>query len=144
MNIISSSTWQIIDKFWNLDLSQIDELMKDRYSVFGPEPRLPSDMLRAILVSAAFKITSYTRFAADLKNGIRDCKCNRHYFGYDLYILTASDSESLLKYKGQNSIFYPLIFLYHYFISLLTIKTIPIGIFTFPVVILSSKNKSFS
>ena len=34
--------------------------------------------------------------------------------------------------------------LYHYFISLLTIKTIPIGIFTFPVVILSSKNKSFS
>lgn len=63
----SSSTWQILDKFWNLDLSQVDELMKDRYSVFGPEPRLPSDMLRAILVSAAFKITSYTRFAADLK-----------------------------------------------------------------------------
>lgn len=107
MNIISSSTWQIIDKFWNLDLSQVDELMKDRYSVFGPEPRLPSDMLRAILVSAAFKITSYTRFAADLKNGIRDCKCNRiyhqpdcdigwdshrnrYYFGYDLYMLTAS------------------------------------------------------
>ena len=55
----------------------------------------------------------------------------------------AHDSESLLKYKGQNSIFYPLYF-YHYFISLLTIKTIPIGIFTFPVVILSSKNKSFS
>ncbi len=110
MNIISSSTWQIIDKFWNLDLSQVDELMKDWYSVFCPEPRLPSDMLRAILVSAAFKITSYTRFAADLKNGIRDCKCNRHYFGYDLYMLTASDSESLLKYKGQNSIFYPLYF----------------------------------
>lgn len=41
--------------------------MKDRYSVFGPEPRLPSDMLRAILVSVEFKITSYTRFAADLK-----------------------------------------------------------------------------
>ena len=41
--------------------------MQDRYSVFGPEPRLPSDMLRAILVSVEFKITSYTRFAADLK-----------------------------------------------------------------------------
>ena len=67
---LSSSTWQIIDKFWNLDLSQVDELMKDRYSVFGPEPRLPSDMLRAILVSAAFKITSYTRFAADLKENL--------------------------------------------------------------------------
>lgn len=67
---LSSSTWQIIDKFWNLDLSHVDELMKDRYSVFGPEPRLPSDMLRAILVSAAFKITSYTRFAADLKENL--------------------------------------------------------------------------
>ena len=60
---LSSSTWQIIDKFWHLNLSQVDELMKDRYSVFGPEPRLPSDMLRAILVSAAFKITSYRQFA---------------------------------------------------------------------------------
>lgn len=26
---LSSSTWQILDKFWNLDLSQVDELMKD-------------------------------------------------------------------------------------------------------------------
>lgn len=63
----SSSTWQILDKFWNLDLSPVDALMQDRYSSFGPEPRLPSDMLRAILVSVEFKITSYTRFAADLK-----------------------------------------------------------------------------
>ena len=38
---LSSSTWQIIDKFWKLNLSQVDELMKDRYSVFGPAPRLP-------------------------------------------------------------------------------------------------------
>lgn len=66
-NSLSSSTWHILDKFWNLDLSEIDSLMKDRYSSFGPEPRLPSDMLRAILVSVEFKITSYTRFAADLK-----------------------------------------------------------------------------
>lgn len=64
---LSSSTWQILDKFWNLDLSSVDVLMQDRYSSFGPEPRLPSDMLRAILVSVEFKITSYTRFAADLK-----------------------------------------------------------------------------
>lgn len=41
--------------------------MQDRYSVFGPEPRFPSDMLRAILVSVEFKVTSYTRLAADLK-----------------------------------------------------------------------------
>ena len=64
---LSSSTWQILDKFWNLDLSQVDVLMQDRYSVFGPEPRLPSDMLRSILVSVAFNITSYTKLASDLK-----------------------------------------------------------------------------
>ena len=64
---LSPSSWQILDKFWNLDLSPIDDLMQNRYSVFGPEPRFPSDMLRAILVSVEFKITSYTRFAADLK-----------------------------------------------------------------------------
>ena len=64
---LSSSTWQILEKFWNLDLSAIDVLMQDRYSDFGPAPRLPSDMLRSILVSVEFKITSYTRFASDLK-----------------------------------------------------------------------------
>lgn len=64
---LPSSTWQILDKFWNLDLSLVDSLMEDRYSSLGPQPRLPSDMLRAILVSVEFKITSYTRFAADLK-----------------------------------------------------------------------------
>ena len=64
---LSFSTWQILDKFWNLDLSQVDILMQDRYSVFGSEPRLPSDMLRSILVSVAFKITSYTKLASDLK-----------------------------------------------------------------------------
>ena len=67
VNSLSSSAWQVLDKFWNLDLSPVDTLMQDRYSVFGPEPRLPSDMLRAILVSVEYKITSYTRFAADLK-----------------------------------------------------------------------------
>lgn len=64
---LSPSTWQILEKFWSLDLSDVDTLMQDRYSVFGPEPRFPSDMLRAILVSVEFKITSYTRLAADLK-----------------------------------------------------------------------------
>ncbi len=64
---LPDSTWQILEKFWALDLSAVDSLMQDRYSVFGPEPRLPSDMLRALLVSVEFKITSYTRFAADLK-----------------------------------------------------------------------------
>ena len=64
---LSPSTWQILEKFWSLDLSAVDTLMQDRYSVFGPKPRFPSDMLRAVLVSVEFKITSYTRLAADLK-----------------------------------------------------------------------------
>lgn len=64
---LSSSTWDILEKFWSLDLSVLDILMLDRYSVLGPEPRLPSHMLRSILVSVESKITSYTKFAADLK-----------------------------------------------------------------------------
>lgn len=66
-NSLSSSTWLTLEKFWSLDLSAVDVLMHDRYSNFGPEPRLPSDMLRSILVSVEFKITSYTRFASNLK-----------------------------------------------------------------------------
>ena len=38
----SHSTWDIIDLFWNLDLSFTDEFMRDKYSVFGPKPRTPS------------------------------------------------------------------------------------------------------
>ncbi|WP_242849007.1 hypothetical protein [Robinsoniella sp. KNHs210] len=64
---LSLSTWQILEKFWSLDLSAVDILVQDRYSNFEPEPRLPSDMLRSILASVAFKLTSYTRFASDLK-----------------------------------------------------------------------------
>ena len=39
---IARSTWDIIDRFWNLDLSFTDEFMKDKYSVFGSKPRTPS------------------------------------------------------------------------------------------------------
>lgn len=66
-NSLSSSTWQTLEKFWKLDLSAVDVFMQERYSNFDPEPRLPSDMLRSILVSVEFKITYYTRFASDLK-----------------------------------------------------------------------------
>ena len=64
---LPDSTWAVMEKFWNLDLSGMDSLMADRYSDFGPAPRLPSDMLRSILLSVEFKVTSYTRWAADLK-----------------------------------------------------------------------------
>ncbi len=60
---LPAPTWEIMEKFWNLDLSEIDIIMQDRYSDFGPEPRLPSDMLRSILLSVEFKVTSYTKWA---------------------------------------------------------------------------------
>ena len=64
---LPASTWAVMEKFWSLDLSDLDSLMADRYSDFGPAPRLPSDMLRSILLSVEFKVTSYTKWAADLK-----------------------------------------------------------------------------
>ena len=64
---ISRSTWDIIDRFWNLDLSYTDELMRSRYSVFGPRPRTPSCMQRSYLLSIDFKVTSLTDWAAQLK-----------------------------------------------------------------------------
>lgn len=62
-----SATWDIMEQFWSLDLSPVDDLMQDRYSVFGPEPRLPSNMLRSYLLSIKCKITSTTAWASDLK-----------------------------------------------------------------------------
>lgn len=65
-----------------------------------------------------------TRTCKCLENGIRDCKCdriyhqpdcnigwdshrNRHYFGYDLYMLTASDSENELPQTENQSLYRP-------------------------------------
>lgn len=62
-----ASTWETIEQFWSLDLSAVDLLMQDRYSAFGPEPRLPSDMLRSYMLSMKFKITSLTSWASCLK-----------------------------------------------------------------------------
>lgn len=58
---LSSSTWDIMEKFLALDFSEVDLIMRDRYSDFGPPPRLPSDMLRSILLSVEVKVTSYTK-----------------------------------------------------------------------------------
>lgn len=62
-----SATWDIMEQFWSMDLSPVDNLMQDRYSVFGPEPRLPSNMLRSYLLSIKCKISSTTAWASDLK-----------------------------------------------------------------------------
>ena len=61
------SLWDTIGKFYSMDLSKVDELMADRYSIFGPPPRLPSDMLRSIMLSLVMKKTSYTAWSEELK-----------------------------------------------------------------------------
>ena len=64
---LAKSTWDIIERFWNLDLSQTDVILADKYSKFGPAPRTPSCMQRSYLLSIDFKVTSLTEWAAQLK-----------------------------------------------------------------------------
>ena len=64
---ISRDTWDIIDRFGNLDLSYTDEMMMSKYSKYGPAPRNPSCMQRSYLLSIDFKVTSVTEWAAQLK-----------------------------------------------------------------------------
>ena len=64
---IARSTWNIIERFWNLDLSYTDGFLKSKYSKFGPVPRTPSCMQRSYLLSIDFKVTSLTEWAAQLK-----------------------------------------------------------------------------
>ena len=66
-NAFSRVTWDIIKRFWNLDLSYTDELLRSKYSVFGPKPRTPSCMQRSYLLSIDFKITSLTDWIVQLK-----------------------------------------------------------------------------
>lgn len=64
---IPRSAWDIIERFWALDLSYTDELLRSKYSVFGPKPRTPSCMQRSYLLSIDFKVYSLTDWAAQLK-----------------------------------------------------------------------------
>ena len=66
-NTLARSTWDIIERFWNLDLSFTDTFMADKYSKFGPAPRTPSCMQRSYLLSIDFKVTSLTEWVAQLK-----------------------------------------------------------------------------
>ena len=58
--VLPKSTWDYIVQFWYLDLSQTDSIMQKCYSVFGPEPRLPSCMMRSYLLALKLKVTSIT------------------------------------------------------------------------------------
>ena len=66
-NALPRATWDIIERFWNLDLSYTDELLRDKYSIFGPKPRTPSCMQRSYLLSIDFKVDSITDWATQLK-----------------------------------------------------------------------------
>ena len=66
-NTLDRSTRDIIERFWNLDLSFTDTFMADKYSKFGPAPRTPSCMQRSYLLSIDFKVTSLTEWAVQLK-----------------------------------------------------------------------------
>ena len=57
---LARSTWDIIERFWNLDLSFTDTFMADKYSKFGLAPRTPSCMQCSFLLSVDFKVTSIT------------------------------------------------------------------------------------
>ena len=66
-DVFSLDTWNIIDRFWNLDLSYTDEMMKTKYSKYGPASRTPSCMQRSYLLSVDFKIDSVTDRTAQFK-----------------------------------------------------------------------------
>lgn len=70
-NTLDRSTRDIIERFWNLDLSFTDTFMADKYSKFGPAPRTPSCMQRSYLLSIDFKVTSLMEWDLVLKDNSR-------------------------------------------------------------------------
>jgi len=64
---IDKGIWDIIKQFYFKGFSSVDILMRDCYSVLGAKPRLPSNMLRSILVAIMFKCHSFTNWATQLK-----------------------------------------------------------------------------
>jgi len=64
---IPKDSWDIIERLWLTDLSSVDKLMESQYSVYGPQPRLPSDMLRSYLASILFGIPSITKWVSQMR-----------------------------------------------------------------------------
>ena len=64
---LASSTWDIIEHFWNLDLSFSDSFLESKYSKLGRPSRVPSCIQRSYLLSIAFKVTSLTEWTKQLK-----------------------------------------------------------------------------
>lgn len=55
---------EIATRFFQVDLSFVNEIMQDRYSNLGRSPRLPSDMLRSYMLSLMLKVHSITEWVA--------------------------------------------------------------------------------
>ncbi|MFR7846937.1 MAG: hypothetical protein ACLU8S_04430 [Coprococcus phoceensis] len=77
---LSKSTWDYIVPFWYLDLSMTDSIMQECYSIFGPEPRLPSCMLRSYLLALKLKVTSITVWCLACSGNSSLCNPQRIFF----------------------------------------------------------------
>ena len=77
---LAKSTWDIIERFWNLDLSETDTLLASKYSKFGPAPRTPSCMQRSYLLSIDFKVTRFQIFIGLVHSTVLDLNKWKHTF----------------------------------------------------------------
>ena len=65
---VPKQTWDVIVKFWYLDLSETDTIMQKFYSLFGkPATRFPSCLLCSYLLSTALEESSITGWCRLLK-----------------------------------------------------------------------------
>lgn len=65
--MLSKRPWDYIVQFWYLDLSLTDFIMRERYSVFGPKPGLPSYLLQSYLLALKLKVASITAWCRMLR-----------------------------------------------------------------------------
>ena len=66
--VVPKQTWDIIVKFWYLDLSETDTIMQEFYSLLcKPATRFPSCLLRSYLLSIVLGVTSITQWCRLLK-----------------------------------------------------------------------------
>ena len=120
---LPKGTWDYIVQFWYLDLSQTDSIMQECYSVFGPEPRLPSCMLRSYLLALKLKVTSITVWCRMLRETPLYATLSGFHFGdtpgigtfYDFFSRiierTIRCNFRILKKSLQNTVFSVLLFL---------------------------------
>ena len=101
---LPKSTWDYIVQFWFLDLSKTDSSMQECYSVFGPEPRLPSCMLRSYLLALKLKVTSITVWCRMLKETPLYAILSGFSFGDTPGVGTFYDFFSRIWQDGSNNL----------------------------------------